>query len=276
MALPGSSASAISLPLPLPTPTPVLSVPSSPSGALGAVTGSSFAGALPGATAGPSGATPTAPGGAAVLAALSDGSLAFLGTGAPPSGGGSDNQGPNDNRGLSRQSAEATRQQYVMTAQVYALDFSQDALDAQFAGGGSGRFAWPEQVRVISQGFGCTNLRLAPSSSQCPSGHFHTGLDVAGPNLADVQAADTGIARVFSGTTGYGNYVIITHGNGYSTLYGHLHDVTVRDGQLVQRGDLIAHEGTSGNSTGPHLHFELRQYGNYADPCPYLEGCRGY
>jgi murein DD-endopeptidase MepM/ murein hydrolase activator NlpD len=163
-----------------------------------------------------------------------------------------------------------------MTAQVYALDMSQDAVDAAYAGGGSGRFAWPEEVRTISQGFGCTNLRQAPASRQCPSGHFHTGLDIAGPNLVDVHAADTGIARVFPGTTGYGNYVVITHGNGYSTLYGHLHDFVVKDGQLVHRGDLIAHEGTTGNSTGPHVHFEIRQYGNYMDPCPFLEGCKGY
>src|SRR2546430_307178 len=83
---------------------------------------------------------------------------------------------------------------------------------------GSGRFAWPEQVHTITQGFGCTNVRRAPTSSQCPSGHFHTGLDIAGPNLVDVHAADTGVARIFPGTTGYGNYIIITHGNGYSTL----------------------------------------------------------
>jgi len=153
-----------------------------------------------------------------------------------------------------------------MTAQVYALDFSQDAVAAAFAGGGSGQFAWPEQVRVITQGFGCTTLRLAPNSSECPTGHFHTGLDIAGPNLVDVHAADTGIARVFTGATGYGNYVIITHGNGYSTLYGHLHDFVVRDGQLVRRGDLIAHEGKTGNSTGLHVHFEIRQWGNYLAP----------
>ena len=54
---------------------------------------------------------------------------------------------------------------------------------------------------------------------------------------------------------------IHNHGNGYATLYGHLRDLVAKDGDLIQRGDLIAHEGTTGNSTGPHLHFEVRKDG---------------
>jgi murein DD-endopeptidase MepM/ murein hydrolase activator NlpD len=284
--VPGVSAGAVTLPLPLSTATPTtLSVPTAPSGALAIVSGST-AGSGGGSSGsvdyfgyyGGSSITPSlvTPDGAAVLTGLRDAGATFLGGSSAPSDSSADGQGPNDNRGLSQQSAEMTRQQYVMTAQVYALDFSQDALDAAFAGGGGGQFAWPEQVRTISQGFGCTSVRLAPTNSQCPSGHFHTGLDIAGPNLADVHSADTGVARVFPGTTGYGNYIVVTHGNGYSTLYGHLHDFTVKDGQLVHRGDVIAHEGTTGNSTGPHVHFEIRQWGNYLDPCPFLEGCKGY
>jgi murein DD-endopeptidase MepM/ murein hydrolase activator NlpD len=125
----------------------------------------------------------------------------------------------------------------------------------------------------MSQGFGCTTLGLAPSNTGCATGHFHTGDDIAGPGKADVFAADTGVVRIFAGSTGYGNYAIITHGNGFATLYGHLHDFVVKDGDLVQRGDPIAHEGSTGNSTGPHLHFEVRQSGGYSDPCPFLEGC---
>jgi murein DD-endopeptidase MepM/ murein hydrolase activator NlpD len=182
-------------------------------------------------------------------------------------------QGPRDNRGVSQQSQELARQQYIITAQMDALSVSDDAQQAATAGGGSGRFGWPERYRTISQGFGCTTLRMAPASLACPSGHFHTGDDIAGPNQTDVLAADTGVIRTFRGATGYGNYAIVTHGNGYATLYGHLHDFSVPDGQLVQRGNLIAHEGTTGNSTGPHLHFEVRQGGGYLDLCPYLEDC---
>ena len=258
-------------PLPVP-PVGVINVaPPPPVGAvgLGGVAGGG----------GPTGVTPTGPvpSGSAALAALGDPTRSAPG-GDPVTGAKASDarQGPNDNRGMSQDAYEMDRQQYVMTAQMYALDYSQDAQEAAYAGGGSGQFAWPEQVQTISQGFGCTSVRLAPTSSQCPSGHFHTGLDIAGPNLVDVHAADTGVARVFPGTTGYGNYIIITHGNGYSTLYGHLHDFAVKDDQLVHRGDLIAHEGTTGNSTGPHVHFEIRLNGGYVDPCPYLEGCRGY
>jgi murein DD-endopeptidase MepM/ murein hydrolase activator NlpD len=276
--LPGTGAIATTAPLPLPLPTlPPPPAPVPPAGVISiAPPPSGSAGAAPatGTSATPTGPVPS---GAEALAALGDPTAALPG-GDPvaPNKESDSRQGPNDNRGAQQQSYEFDRQQYVMTAQVNALDDSQDAQLAAYAGGGSGQFAWPEQVQTISQGFGCTSVTRAPSSSQCPSGHFHTGLDIAGPNLVDVHAADTGVARIFPGTTGYGNYVIITHGSGYSTLYGHLHDFAVKDGQLVHRGDLIAHEGTTGNSTGPHVHFEIRQGGGYLDPCPFLEGCKGY
>ena len=64
----------------------------------------------------------------------------------------------------------------------------------------------------------------------------------------------------------------LTHGNGYATLYGHLASFIVRNGQLVYRGQVIAYEGSTGNSTGPHLHFEIRYNGDYRNPCAWL-GC---
>ena len=276
--MPGGAA-ALTVPLPLPTPTPPppppVSAPAVPSSVLTIMSPTGGGGlAGPGATL----VMPNPPpSGSQALAALGD-PTANLPGGDPvgPNKTSDSRQGPNDNRGAQQQSYEFDRQQYVWTAQTETLDQSQDAVDAAYAGGGSGQFAWPEETRYISQGFGCTSVTRAPTSSQCPSGHFHTGLDVAGPNLVPVHAADTGVARIFYGSTGYGNYVIITHGNGYSTLYGHLHDFAVKDGQLVHRGDVIAHEGTTGNSTGPHVHFEIRKDGNYMDPCPFLEGCKGY
>jgi len=255
---------AVSAPVPTPSPVPAptagpLNIAQPPAGSMGS------------ADAAPSN---PAPSGSAALAQLGDPTTLLPGGDPnPPNQSQDSRQGPNDNRGESQQAQEFNRQQYVWTTQVNALNDSQDAIDAAYAGGGSGQFAWPENYRTISQPYGCTNARQAPTSSQCPSGHFHTGLDIAGPNLTDVYAADAGVARVFHGTTGYGNYVIITHGNGYSTLYGHLNDITVQDGQLVHRGDPIAHEGTTGNSTGPHLHFEIRFDGNYQNPCPFLEKC---
>jgi murein DD-endopeptidase MepM/ murein hydrolase activator NlpD len=279
--IPGSSVASAAVPgsipsidLPLATPAP----PDGATGPLGAAAppllGSGSAGTSGtyfGGTAG--GAGPVLDG-AQALAALGDVTASLPGSGSSSGSGASDRRpGPNDNAGSSSQAQVFTYQQAVMTAQTEALNASQDAIDAVYAGGGSGKFGWPESYRTISQPYGCTNVHQAPTDSQCPSGHFHTGIDIAGPNLTDVYAADTGVARVFHGTTGYGNYVIITHGNGYSSLYGHLNDITVKDGQTVQRGDPIAHEGTTGNSTGPHLHFEIRFLGNYQNPCPFLENC---
>jgi murein DD-endopeptidase MepM/ murein hydrolase activator NlpD len=277
--LPATPASATSPPPlphlpPLPVPTPTAPAPPSTPVALplpltSAVSVTAPPPVIPASVPGwPVGTVPT---GAQALALVA-GKLGQQGA-SDPGPADQDQQGPRDT-GADRQPArESSRQEYAMTMQVEALSASQDATDAFQAGGGSGQFGWPENYRIMTQGFGCTSLGLAPLNAGCPTGHFHTGDDVAGPNRADVFAADTGVVRVFAGTAGYGNYAIITHGNGFATLYGHLHDFVVNDGDLVQRGDPIAHEGSTGNSTGPHLHFEVRQTGAYSDPCPFLEGC---
>jgi len=278
--LPGSAVTAVTLPSPpvvTPSPTPQVSAPPAPTPIGGLINVSNPPGSSADATGGSGAAAiaiPPGSSGSTALAALGDPlDLAPGGDPAPVDQRFDSVQSPNENRGSQAQAREFDRQQYVITAQIFVLDQSTDATDAVFAGGGSGRFGWPEKYRTISQPFGCTSVRQAPTSANCSSGHFHTGDDIAGPDQAEVFAADTGVARVFHGTTGYGNYVIVTHGNGWATLYGHLHDVVVKDGDLVQRGDLLAHEGSTGNSTGPHLHFEVRNNGGYLDPCPFLEEC---
>ena len=124
----------------------------------------------------------------------------------------------------------------------------------------------------ISQGFGCSNYPFEMYWPACPSKHLHSGIDIAEPYGTPVLAADNGVATIHSTGYGYGNFVVLTHGNGYSTLYGHLSAFNVRNGQLVVRGQVIAYEGSTGNSTGPHLHFEILYNGNYTNPCAYL-GC---
>ena len=131
------------------------------------------------------------------------------------------------------------------------------------------RFVWPEPSAVISQGFGPSDLALEPSYATYP--HFHTGLDLAAPALNPVLAADDGIvAIVGTGTTGYGNYVVLGHRGGLVTLYGHLHDALVKPGDSISQGQPIGLEGSTGNSTGPHVHFELRLRDQPIDPTPYL------
>jgi len=131
------------------------------------------------------------------------------------------------------------------------------------------RFIWPEPKAQISQGFGPSTLVLEPPYAGYP--HFHTGIDLVEPFGSPVYAADDGIvALVGSSSQGYGRYVVIAHSGGLDTLYGHLSTALVKIGQLVVQGQTIGLEGSTGNSTGPHLHFELRIKQQPIDPTPYL------
>ncbi|HEY8951837.1 MAG TPA: peptidoglycan DD-metalloendopeptidase family protein [Candidatus Dormibacteraeota bacterium] len=163
------------------------------------------------------------------------------------------------------------QQQADIKAQV-AADQAAYAAEASGSGGGTGQFGWPMNPHWISQYYGCSNYPFEMYWAACPSRHLHSGIDIAEPYGTPVMAADNGVASTYGTCCGYGNYVILTHGNGYSTLYGHLASFNVRNGQLVVRGQVIAFEGSTGNSTGPHLHFEIRYNDNYTDPCAYL-GC---
>ena len=92
-----------------------------------------------------------------------------------------------------------------------------------------------------------------------PSGGRHTGIDFPCPTGTPIRAADSGYITAAGWTnTGFGNYVMINHGNGITTLYGHNSRVVVSVGQAVNKGDIIAYSGSTGNSTGPHCHFEVR------------------
>ena len=131
------------------------------------------------------------------------------------------------------------------------------------------RFIWPEPQAQISQPFGPSQLALEPPYAGYP--HFHTGIDLVEPFGSPVYAADDGVvALVGSTTSGYGNYVVIAHTGGLDTLYGHLSAALVKAGQSVSQGQTIGLEGSTGNSTGPHLHFELRINQKPVDPTLYL------
>jgi len=131
------------------------------------------------------------------------------------------------------------------------------------------RFIWPEPKALISQGFGPSHLALEPPYAGYA--HFHTGIDLVEPFGSQVFAADDGVvALVGSSSQGYGRYVVIAHSGGLDTLYGHLSTAVVKVGQVVVQGQTIGLEGSTGNSTGPHLHFELRIKQQPIDPTPYL------
>jgi len=116
---------------------------------------------------------------------------------------------------------------------------------------------------IITSGYG---WRMWGNSRE-----FHTGVDFAGPTGSTVVAADGGTV-VFAGWMGnYGRCVIISHGNGVETLYGHNSKLVVEKGQKVAQGEKISEIGTTGRTTGPHVHFEVRVNGSDVDPFGYID-----
>lgn len=102
---------------------------------------------------------------------------------------------------------------------------------------------------------------------------YHRGLDIANKAAPAVLAADSGTVTVagWPDSGGYGNRVMLSHGNGLETLYAHLSSISVVPGQTVNRGDVIGVMGSTGRSTGPHLHFEIRRGGELLDPLQFLK-----
>ncbi len=129
---------------------------------------------------------------------------------------------------------------------------------------GTGAFVWPASGRLTSL-FG--QIVCSPMYGCRP----HMGIDIAGPVGAPVIASDSGYV-VYAGwdKTGYGKIVVIDHGNGFTTVYAHLYSILVRKGQNVARGQRIGSIGATGNTTGPHLHFEIRQRGRQRNPLGFL------
>ncbi len=125
---------------------------------------------------------------------------------------------------------------------------------------GSGTLGYPTSYRTISAGY--PNYK---------SGGYHGGVDFPCPAGTPVYAADSGYVSLAKHLTySYGNYIMINHGNGLSTLYAHNSSLVVSEGQAVEKGQLIAYSGSTGNSTGPHCHFEVRLNGTRVNPLNYL------
>lgn len=99
---------------------------------------------------------------------------------------------------------------------------------------------------------------------------MHSGIDMPGPLGSPVLASGPGMVSFAGDAGGYGNMVEITHGGGFDTRYGHLHRILVHPGTRVTQGQLIGLMGSTGRSTGSHLHFEIRQAGRPLDPAPLL------
>ncbi len=128
---------------------------------------------------------------------------------------------------------------------------------------GTGQMIWPISGPVTSE-FG---WRTHPIYGNA---RYHSGIDIGGDYGMSIHAADSGTVSYAGWISGYGNTVIIDHGNGISTLYGHNQSLAVSVGQSVSQGETIAQCGSTGNSTGPHCHFEVRVNGEPTSPYNYL------
>jgi murein DD-endopeptidase MepM/ murein hydrolase activator NlpD len=133
---------------------------------------------------------------------------------------------------------------------------------------------WPQQQGSLTLLFGpCTQV-FEPPAFGYP--HFHTGVDIAYNQGSPILAADDGVVAAAASSVvdgqlvGYGNYIILAHRNNFFSLYGHLLGFQVKAGDTVRQGQLIGYEGSTGNSTGPHVHFEYRYGGQPTNPLPYL------
>lgn len=138
---------------------------------------------------------------------------------------------------------------------------------SETGGGSSGKFLWPvPSSHNISSGYG---YRIHPISG---TKKLHAGIDIAAPGGSNIVAAESGtvILSSYGYNGGYGNYVIISHGNGVTTRYAHCSSLSVSVGDTVTRGQVIAAVGSTGASTGNHCHFEVRINGNSTQPLDYL------
>ena len=169
---------------------------------------------------------------------------------------------------IAADSAETQRELDKLEADAQALTSSirnsgSSSSSSKYNGG---IMAWPvPSCHTVSSGYGG---RIHPTTGKYK---FHGGLDIPGSYGSAIVAANSGKV-IWAGNRGdsYGNYVIIDHGGGVSTLYGHSSKVLVSTGQSVSRGQRIANVGSTGRSTGPHCHFEVRINGSRVNPNPYV------
>ncbi len=129
---------------------------------------------------------------------------------------------------------------------------------------GTGQLSWPVSGGVITSPQGWRTHPIFGTSI------YHAGMDIGVDEGTPVHAADDGVVVDADWLGGYGNCVIIDHGNGMQTVYAHNSALVVSAGQSVSKGELIAYAGSTGYSTGPHCHFEVRINGEPVDPMGYL------
>jgi murein DD-endopeptidase MepM/ murein hydrolase activator NlpD len=169
----------------------------------------------------------------------------------------------------SQPAAAAPSQPRVMPVNAWITALPAPPTPDDYAPPPGPRVAWPLRG-ILTQPFGCTGFELERPAAGCPG--FHLGLDIAQAQGTPIRAAAPGMAYPLADPERYGNLVVIQHYGGYATIYGHMVRQAVTWGQPVQAGDVIGFVGSTGNSSGPHLHFEVRYAATAYDPVPYLSG----
>lgn len=159
---------------------------------------------------------------------------------------------------------EEEEAQNIAKAEIKKLLAAQDSGSSTYVGG---TFMWPvPSSTTITSPYG---MRTDPFNHKQ---RFHTGVDIAAPRGTPIVAANSGTVIVSGWSArGYGNYVVINHGGGKSTLYAHQSQVAVSKGDKVTKGQTIGYIGSTGNSTGPHLHFEVLINGDDTNPMNYFK-----
>lgn len=158
---------------------------------------------------------------------------------------------------VTKQNGKVVDEQWVGQTVVKASLTEVVLQGTKVPGKGSGRFAWPVSGASISSSYGSR------------WGRAHKGIDIVSGNRT-IKAADDGTVTFTGQINGYGNAIIISHGNGYETLYGHLKSISTHQGAHVNQGDKIGIMGSTGRSTGTHLHFEIHKSGSIQNPMKYL------
>ena len=172
----------------------------------------------------------------------------------------------------------------ALTAAIDQLDEDSDNLTELIlervaaAKGAESKAMREEALRAARASGKMLRPSLGPITSQFGSrfhpvlgySRFHAGTDFGAAHGSPIQAAETGVVLFSGWYGGYGNAVILDHGDGLTTLYAHASRLNVREGEIVKKGDVVAAIGTTGLSTGPHLHFEVRRHGEPIDPMSFL------
>ena len=163
--------------------------------------------------------------------------------------------------------AEIAKKEKELSKAQYQEKLAQEAAKGKNSKSNPGGYIWPVDSRYITSTVGG---RTSPGGVGSTN---HKGTDIGRVGYTSpIYASKAGTVIVSTYSRSYGNYVVVSHGTGNTTLYAHLSKRSVKVGDTVAQGTVLGVTGSTGNSTGPHLHFEITEGGNRVDPLKYLTG----